>query len=110
MADTVSKTSNDPFLSQAQVHRNFADHTRQMIGQYQTIHNNLMDATQSSCISDNAMQHYADWWQTFQSNLSNKADLHEQMANHLEQTANGFDETDSNIQQTFSGNTPGSSS
>jgi uncharacterized protein YukE len=101
MADTVSKKSNEPFMNQAKMHRDFADHTRQMISQYQVYHNNLIEATQGSCVS-NSVQNYIDWWESFHPHLLNKADLHEQMADHLERTTSNFDETDTNIGQTFS--------
>ncbi len=101
MADTVSKKNNDHFTNQARLHRNFADHTRQMVSQYQVLHDNFISETQSSSIGS-SLQNYRDWWESFRTHLVNQADLHEQMASRLEQTVTGFDETDTTIQQTFS--------
>ena len=100
MADTVSKKSNDPFLKQTQHHRNLADHTRQMLSQYLVLHNNFIDEVQSSDMAS-GLQHYLDWWESFHSSLLKHADLHEQMADHLEQSTQGFDELDNNIAQGF---------
>ncbi|GHO72401.1 hypothetical protein KSD_01720 [Ktedonobacter sp. SOSP1-85] len=100
MADKVSKTSNEPFLSQAQQHRNLADHTRQMLSQYLVHHNNFIEEIQSSHMAS-GLQPYLDWWESFHTSLLNHADLHEQMAAHLEDTVSGFDEVDNNTAQTF---------
>jgi len=100
MADTVSKKNNDQFTDQAQRHRNVADHMRQMISQHNVFHDNLISAAQSSALST-GIQSYTSWWESFRRQLLNQADLHEQAARHLEKSVDVFDETDENIQQTF---------
>jgi hypothetical protein len=100
MADTVSKASNEHFLSQAQQHRNLADHSRQMLSQYEVLHNHMIDEVQSSGLAP-GLQPYLDWWESFRPSLLKHADLHDQMAVHLEQSAEGFDELDNNIAQEF---------
>ncbi len=100
MADTVSKTSSEPFMSQAQQHRNLADHTRQMLSQYQVLHDNFIEGVQSTHFAP-ALQSYLNWWEPFRTSLLNHVDLHEQMATNLEQSAGGFDDLDTGIAQGF---------
>jgi maltose-binding protein MalE len=102
MADTVSKRSSDPFLSQARIHRNFADHTRQRLSQYQNQHENFLEALQGTNLAP-GIPHYLAWWDAFQSSLSAHADLHEKMADHLEKSAGNFDELDTEVQEGFAG-------
>lgn len=109
MADTVSKKNNDHFTNQARLHRAAADHTRQMLSQYKVLHNNMVEAVQSSSISG-VVPNCTDWWESFNHHISNYIDLHEQMADHLEKTHERFDETDNNIEQKFIVDTPGFSS
>src|SRR5437762_6469504 len=109
MADTVSKKSNDHFTNQAQLHRTVADHTRQMLSQHQAFHDSLVGEAHSSCMSS-VMQNYVNWWESFHPHLQNRIDLHEQMADHLDKSVTGFDETDTNIQQTFTVKNTGFSS
>lgn len=109
MADTVSKKNNDHFTKQAQLHRDVADHTRQMVSKHKIFHDNLIDAAKSSCMGD-AIQNYTDWWNSFSTHLLNHADLHEQMAGHLDKTVNTFDDTDDNIKQSLNANDTSQSS
>lgn len=109
MADTVSKKNNDHFTNQALLHRNFADHTRQMVSQYQALHDNMLSEVQPSSLGD-SLGTYRDWWESFSTHLLKKAALHEQMADHLERAVNGFDEVDGTIQQVFSTSDAGFSS
>lgn len=98
MADTVSKTSSEPFTEQARGHRNVADHTRQWISQHQQNHDSLMEAAQASCMRD-SIQSYAEWWDAFRDQLLKHADTHDNMAKSLDKAAQGFDETDNQSQQ-----------
>lgn len=107
MADTVLKKSSEPFLSQAQVHRNFTDHTRQMLSLYKIQHENFLDALQGTNLAP-AIPHYLDWWESFQSSLLGHADLHEKMADHLEKSVSSFDELDTEIKGGFEGFASGS--
>ena len=98
MADTVSKTSNEPFTEQARSHRDVAEHTRQWLSQHQQHHDSLMEAAQASCMQD-SIQSYADWWEAFRDQLLKHADMHEDMAKSLDQAVQGFDETDNQSTQ-----------
>jgi len=109
MADTVLKKNTDHFTNQAQLHRTVADHTRQMLSQYKVLHENMVTVVQSSSIGP-ALPNCLDWWESFQTHLSKHADLHEQMADHLEKSVIRFDKTDEDIQQKFSVQDPGFSS
>ena len=100
MADTVLRKSSEPFLLQTQAHRDFADHTRQMLSKYQIHHEKFIEALQGTCL-EKALPHYIDWWESFQSSLSGHADLHEKMADHLEKSHQGFDELDTDVSNEF---------
>jgi len=99
MADTVSKTNNEDFNKQSKAHRDLAEHTRQMISQLQQHHDSLMQAVQSSCMRD-AVQSYGDWWEAFRDQLLKYIDSQDKMADLLDKTVQGFDDTDTHAQQT----------
>jgi hypothetical protein len=102
MVDTVLKRNSAPFLSQARVHRAFADHTRQRLSLYQNQHENFLEALQGTSLAP-GIPHYLAWWDAFQSSLSAHADPHEKMAGRLEKGIAGFDELDSEVKMGFAG-------
>jgi hypothetical protein len=102
MADTVLRKSSEPFLSQVQAHRECAEHTRQMLSQYQIQHENVLAALQGTSLAK-GLPHYISWWEAFQTSLSHHADLHEKMAEHLEKSNQNFDQLDADISKEFVG-------
>jgi hypothetical protein len=71
-----------------------------MLSQYLVLHNNMINEVQPSHLAP-GMQAYLDWWESFHTSLLNHANLHDQMAEHLTKSAEGFDELDNNIAQGF---------
>jgi uncharacterized protein YukE len=99
MAEIVVKNP-DHFTSQAQKHRQMADHTLQMLGTYQAYHDNLVDVTANSCMGG-AMAAYIEWWESFRTHLLSHAELHQQMASHLEKAIENYGDNETNLTHSF---------
>lgn len=100
MAEKFVVKTPEHFTNQAQKHRQMAEHTLQMLSSYQKHHDNLVATTTNSCLGD-AIQPYLDWWENFKAHLQSHADLHSQMANHLDKSINNYIDTDINVSHGF---------
>ena len=100
MSEEIVVKNTEHFTSQAQKHRQMSDHTLQMLATYQVHHDNLVDSTANSCMSD-AMPAYFEWWENFRTHLLKHADLHQQMARHLEKAIENYSENETHITHMF---------
>ncbi|MBV9616503.1 MAG: hypothetical protein JO031_13700 [Ktedonobacteraceae bacterium] len=100
MAEEIVVKNPDLFTSQAQKHRQMADHTLTMLGTYQVHHDNLVDAMTNSCMAE-AMAPYIEWWETFRDHLLSHAELHQQMADHLEKAITNYSENETTLTRSF---------
>ncbi len=98
--DKLLVKDTEHFTNQATLHRNVAEHTRQMVSKHQTFHDNLVAAAQGTCMGD-ALNDYIQWWEGFSTHLLGHADLHDQMAGHLETAVGDYQDADKNVGKSF---------